>query len=44
MSRCSSRVFTVSGRVGLVDDGNTFGIPHTLVEFEKIQGLRKYKV
>ena len=25
MSRCSSTVFTVCGRVGLVDDGSTFG-------------------
>ena len=25
MSRCSSRVLTVCGRVGLVDDGSTFG-------------------
>ena len=25
MSTCSASVFTVWGRVGLVDDGNTFG-------------------
>jgi hypothetical protein len=25
MSRCSSTVLTVCGRVGFVDDGNTFG-------------------
>ena len=25
MSRCSSSVFTVCGRVGLVEDGSTFG-------------------
>jgi hypothetical protein len=29
MSRCSSSVLTVNGRVGLVDDGSTFGSPHT---------------
>src|SRR6266568_3658255 len=29
MSRCSSSVFTVKGRVGLVDEGSTFGSPHT---------------
>ena len=27
MSRCSSSVLTVKGRVGLVDDGSTFGSP-----------------
>mmetsp|Transcript_38912 Transcript_38912/g.67896 ORF Transcript_38912/g.67896 Transcript_38912/m.67896 type:complete len:325 (-) Transcript_38912:22-996(-) len=29
MSRCSSRVFVVSGRVGLVEEGITLGTPHT---------------
>ena len=29
MSRCSSIVFTVKGRVGFVDDGRTFGSPHS---------------
>ena len=29
MSRCSSRVFTVNGIVGLVDEGRQFGSPHT---------------
>ena len=31
MSRCSSTVLTVNGRVGLVEDGNTFGSPHNLM-------------
>mmetsp|Transcript_30285 Transcript_30285/g.68413 ORF Transcript_30285/g.68413 Transcript_30285/m.68413 type:complete len:323 (-) Transcript_30285:429-1397(-) len=31
MSRCSSTVFTVKGRVGLVDDGNTFGSEQILM-------------
>mmetsp|Transcript_46019 Transcript_46019/g.107302 ORF Transcript_46019/g.107302 Transcript_46019/m.107302 type:complete len:281 (-) Transcript_46019:872-1714(-) len=31
MSKCSSMVLTVKGRVGLVDDGNTCGSPHTLM-------------
>ena len=31
MSRCSSIVFTVNGRVGLVDEGITLGCPHTLM-------------
>mmetsp|Transcript_113988 Transcript_113988/g.309691 ORF Transcript_113988/g.309691 Transcript_113988/m.309691 type:complete len:319 (-) Transcript_113988:97-1053(-) len=31
MSKCSSIVFTVNGRVGLVEDGRTFGRPHTLM-------------
>ncbi len=31
MSRCSSTVLTVYGRVGLVDDGNTCGTPHALM-------------
>lgn len=31
MSRCSSTVFTVKGRVGLVDDGSTFFTPQTLI-------------
>jgi hypothetical protein len=29
MSRCSARVFVVYGRVGLVEDGSTFGWPAT---------------
>ena len=29
MSRCSSSVLTVYGRVGLVELGSTFGSPHT---------------
>ncbi len=29
MSRCSSRVFTVNGMVGLVDEGRQFGSPQT---------------
>ena len=29
MSRCSSSVLTVNGRVGLVELGRTFGSPHT---------------
>ena len=31
MSRCSSTVFTVCGRVGLVDDGSTFGCEATVM-------------
>ena len=31
MSRCSSTVLTVCGRVGLVEDGRTFGSPATLM-------------
>ena len=31
MSRCSSSVLTVNGRVGLVDDGSTLASPHTLM-------------
>ena len=31
MSRCSSTVFTVYGRVGFVDDGNTCGTPQALM-------------
>jgi len=31
MSRCSSTVLTVYGRVGLVDDGKTLAIPQTLM-------------
>mmetsp|Transcript_71493 Transcript_71493/g.167459 ORF Transcript_71493/g.167459 Transcript_71493/m.167459 type:complete len:206 (-) Transcript_71493:904-1521(-) len=31
MSRCSSMVFTVKGRVGLVEEGSTFGRLHTLM-------------
>ena len=31
MSRCSSIVLTVNGRVGLVELGNTFGSEHTLM-------------
>ena len=31
MSRCSSTVLTVYGRVGLVDDGSTCGTPHALM-------------
>ena len=31
ISRCSSIVFTVKGRVGFVEDGKTFGTPHTLI-------------
>mmetsp|Transcript_16012 Transcript_16012/g.48116 ORF Transcript_16012/g.48116 Transcript_16012/m.48116 type:complete len:333 (-) Transcript_16012:528-1526(-) len=31
MSRCSSMVFTVKGRVGFVDDGSTLGSPQTLM-------------
>ena len=31
MSRCSSSVFTVKGRVGLVEDGSTFFRPATLM-------------
>ncbi len=31
MSRCSSTVLIVNGRVGLVDDGKTFGSPHNLM-------------
>ena len=31
MSRCSSTVLTVCGRVGLVDDGNTCGSPATVM-------------
>ena len=31
MSRCSSMVLTVKGRVGFVDEGRTFGNPHTLM-------------
>ena len=31
MSRCSSTVLTVCGRVGLVDDGRTFGWPATVM-------------
>ena len=31
MSRCSSRVFTVKGRVGFVDEGSTFGSPAILM-------------
>ena len=30
MSRCSSTVLTVCGRVGLVDDGSTFGSDATV--------------
>ncbi len=29
MSRCSSIVLTVNGRVGFVDDGSTFASPQT---------------
>ena len=29
MSRCSSMVLTVKGRVGLVEEGSTFGSPHS---------------
>ena len=29
MSRCSSRVLTVKGRVGLVEEGRTLGSPQT---------------
>ena len=31
MSRCSSTVFTVCGRVGFVDDGSTCGCPATVM-------------
>lgn len=31
MSRCSSIVLEVKGRVGFVDDGRTFFTPHTLM-------------
>src|SRR4051812_29564955 len=31
MSRCSSMVLTVNGRVGFVDEGRTFGSPATLM-------------
>ena len=31
MSRCSASVLTVYGRVGLVDDGSTFGSPAILM-------------
>lgn len=31
MSRCSSMVFDVKGRVGFVDEGRTFFTPHTLM-------------
>lgn len=31
MSKCSSIVFTVNGRVGFVDDGITFSSEHTLM-------------
>ncbi|COW30413.1 Uncharacterised protein [Mycobacterium tuberculosis] len=31
MSRCSSRVFTVCGRVGLVELGSTFGCAATVM-------------
>ena len=31
MSRCSSTVLTVNGRVGLVEDGSTLASPHTLM-------------
>ncbi len=31
MSRCSSRVLTVNGRVGFVEEGSTFGSPATLM-------------
>ena len=31
MSKCSSSVFTVNGRVGLVEEGITFGRPHSFM-------------
>lgn len=31
ISRCSSTVFKVKGRVGFVDEGKTFFTPHTLI-------------
>ena len=31
MSRCSSSVFTVNGRVGLVEEGSTLGSPATVM-------------
>src|SRR6516165_4264682 len=31
ISRCSSTVLTVNGRVGLVEDGKTLGSPHSLM-------------
>ena len=31
MSRCSARVLRVYGRVGLVEDGSTFGCPATVM-------------
>ena len=36
MSRCSSRVLTVKGRVGLVDDGSTFGRPADLDDVGRV--------
>jgi hypothetical protein len=36
MSRCSSSVFTVYGRVGLVELGSTFGSPHTLDDVGRV--------
>ena len=30
ISKCSSIVFTVKGRVGFVEDGKTFGSPHVV--------------
>ncbi|KAG2561765.1 hypothetical protein PVAP13_8KG143401 [Panicum virgatum] len=31
ISRCSSTVFEVNGRVGFVEEGSTFYTPHTLM-------------
>ena len=36
MSRCSSSVFTVNGRVGFVEEGRTFGSPHDADDVRRV--------
>ena len=44
MSRCSSSVFTVKGRVGLVEDGRTFGEPRDLDDVGRVAAARALRV
>ena len=42
ISKCSSIVFTVKGRVGFVEDGKTFGSPHVVYACDGAQ-QRQYE-
>jgi hypothetical protein len=44
MSKCSSSVFLVNGRVGLVDDGKTFGSPANLDDIGRMAAAGAFGV